>query len=210
MALPCAPAKALLACMSGPKPATSPYRRLVRARLVQLGAVSGGGHGARSNTLNLGQENVLQIMVLPNSTYPTVYRCQNWNNFIRCVVAELQSSVWLWTSQLRRTHTAPWRSFTSALRLLIPAGAVDHSLTPCVRSAKKAGVGRLARMIVSGAEVTHDDETVLSRKAVTEDAAAARQRHGHQGSQDQRFLQSSIPDFHPAGRRTIQSRPCGR
>ena len=40
------------------------------------GWISGGGHGALSNTLGLGVDNVSQIKaVLPNGTYDTANRC---------------------------------------------------------------------------------------------------------------------------------------
>lgn len=46
------------------------------------GWISGGGHGALSNTLGLGVDNVLQIKaVLPNGTYVTANRCQNQDVF---------------------------------------------------------------------------------------------------------------------------------
>ncbi|EMC94258.1 hypothetical protein BAUCODRAFT_36730 [Baudoinia panamericana UAMH 10762] len=46
------------------------------------GWISGGGHGALSNTLGLGVDNVLQIKaVLPNGTYVTANRCQNQDIF---------------------------------------------------------------------------------------------------------------------------------
>lgn len=46
------------------------------------GWIAGGGHGALSNTLGLGVDNVLQIKaVLPNGTYVTANRCQNQDIF---------------------------------------------------------------------------------------------------------------------------------
>ncbi|KAK5118670.1 hypothetical protein LTR85_008135 [Meristemomyces frigidus] len=46
------------------------------------GWISGGGHGALSNTLGMGVDNVLQIKaVLPNGTYVTANRCQNQDFF---------------------------------------------------------------------------------------------------------------------------------
>ncbi|KAK5730587.1 hypothetical protein LTR15_000524 [Elasticomyces elasticus] len=46
------------------------------------GWISGGGHGALSNTLGLGVDNVLQIKaVLPDGTYVTANRCQNQDIF---------------------------------------------------------------------------------------------------------------------------------
>ncbi|KAK4580448.1 hypothetical protein LTR86_000651 [Recurvomyces mirabilis] len=46
------------------------------------GWISGGGHGALSNTLGLGVDNVLQIKaVLPNGTYVTANRCQSQDIF---------------------------------------------------------------------------------------------------------------------------------
>ncbi|KAK5125086.1 hypothetical protein LTR08_005448 [Meristemomyces frigidus] len=46
------------------------------------GWLSGGGHGALSNTLGMGVDNVLQIKaVLPNGTYVTANRCQNQDIF---------------------------------------------------------------------------------------------------------------------------------
>ncbi|KAK3045560.1 hypothetical protein LTS18_013701, partial [Coniosporium uncinatum] len=49
---------------------------------VAGGWISGGGHGALSNTLGLGVDNVMQIKaVLPNGTYVTANRCQNKDVF---------------------------------------------------------------------------------------------------------------------------------
>lgn len=46
------------------------------------GWISGGGHGALSNTLGLGVDNVMEIKtVLPNGTYVTANRCQNQDLF---------------------------------------------------------------------------------------------------------------------------------
>lgn len=46
------------------------------------GWISGGGHGALSNTLGLGVDNVMQIKtVLPNGTLVTANRCQNQELF---------------------------------------------------------------------------------------------------------------------------------
>lgn len=46
------------------------------------GWISGGGHGALSNTLGLGVDNVMEIKtVLPNGTYVTANRCQNQEIF---------------------------------------------------------------------------------------------------------------------------------
>lgn len=46
------------------------------------GWLAGGGHGALSNTLGMGVDNVLQIRaVLPNGEYVTANRCQNQDIF---------------------------------------------------------------------------------------------------------------------------------
>ena len=46
------------------------------------GWLSGGGHGALSNTLGLGVDNAFQIKaVLPNGSYVTTNKCQNQNLF---------------------------------------------------------------------------------------------------------------------------------
>lgn len=54
------------------------------ARTVGIsgGWINGGGHGALSNTLGLGVDNVLQMKtVLPNGTFVTANACQNQDLF---------------------------------------------------------------------------------------------------------------------------------
>lgn len=77
------------------------------------GWISGGGHGALSNTLGLGVDNVMQIRtVLPNGTYVTANRCQNQELFF-ALRGGGGSTFGVNMEMTTRAHPQVWRDSSS-------------------------------------------------------------------------------------------------